>query len=178
MRSEIQLQVYLDDHGPYQARLTVSQEYETFRHLDHYERDENWRYTDAEGHEHHYVNYSLPTLKAKMVRCDGACGDPGHREVKHYRCKICREKVKPGTKFVPAGEHSVPGLRSTRLEVDGVSEMLSLDGEVAIHFVGGVVGRVVSGTNRGRVLSQSWRSRDDWRAELNLLDDLVLTVIE
>lgn len=103
---------YIDSAGPYPFELEISTEIETYRHMGGYVRDPEWIYIDKKGHRHAYdANGALPTLKAKWVPCDGSCGDPTHKEIKHYRCRECREKIKPGTRYEPPGERYVLGPR-------------------------------------------------------------------
>lgn len=85
--------------------------------------NESWRFTDANGHEHHY-EHGYPTLDLVIDEshwCDGTEGiynhDP-HEEIDaaHYECKQCGEVIKPEMD-PPHRPKQIPGMRHVTITV-------------------------------------------------------------
>lgn len=82
--------------------------------------DHNWRFTDAQGHEHFWRD-GYPTLVSvadETYWCPD-CGDD-HTDT-HLECAICGEAIVPGTYF-HAGRQFVPGRTSYRLNGEPITK--------------------------------------------------------
>lgn len=84
--------------------------------------DPEWVWEDDRGHEHRAErsgegSVTYPTLVWVVTKswwCED-CRDM-HDEGE-YRCKLCKQTVKPRTKYRPAGSKTVPGRRTIELTV-------------------------------------------------------------
>lgn len=102
--------------------------------------DERWRFTDSNGHEHHY-DHGYPTLDLVIDREHWCLGNEGlyshdeHMAVdeSHFECKQCREIIEPSQH--PGGwPQHIPGMRTATLKgrrSSGVTvEVLLVDDEL------------------------------------------------
>lgn len=77
-------------------------------------RDDTWRYTDRAGHEHTWDENAYPTL-TWVVDSTYWCADcSDEHEDGHYECRLCGERITPGTTF-DAARRFIPGPRSATL---------------------------------------------------------------
>lgn len=89
-------------------------------------QDQNWRFTDAAGHEHRWVAGSepdmpYPTLKRVVDStywCDG-CREE-HDEA-HLECRLCGEAIEPGMVGPEPFRKFIPGRRSAYLNGQPIS---------------------------------------------------------
>lgn len=94
------MKIYIDDGPELDGELTIDHNSQVMW-SEGPRPDLKWRYTDREGHEHHYgPDNTLPTLRVEYehIPCDGTCGDSGCEgvNVAHYFCPSCGEEVEPG----------------------------------------------------------------------------------
>jgi hypothetical protein len=78
--------------------------------------DKGWRFTDAHGHEHRYVEaaWPYPTL-TEVIDATYWCADcHDEHEDAHLECRICGEHIRPGLRG-PRTE-SVPGRKEWLLD--------------------------------------------------------------
>ena len=97
--------------------------------------DENWRFTDAAGHEHYWTGEPLLMIDGShypsliyvvdewCYRDHGLYGDAsdpdGHPAAAHYECRLCGEHVSPG--MTGPGTTMIPGMRTAYLDDEPVS---------------------------------------------------------
>lgn len=86
-------------------------------------RDDNWRFTDAAGHEHFYVDGYPAYPTVWIVDATFWCGDcEEEHEDGHYECSLCGEQVVPGTKPPSPYPTYIAGMTEITVEYDIGSE--------------------------------------------------------
>lgn len=112
---EFQADVRINSGDPVPGLLRIEQEM-IQEQTNLPQPDMGWTFIDAAGHFHAFsADRELPTLDAHREHkpcdgsCGGLCGGEGFDEV-WYSCRICQEKIKPGS---VAGPHTftVPGFK-------------------------------------------------------------------
>lgn len=85
-------------------------------HTDMPGPDPDWRFVDAQGHGHFYKDKdgAYPTLTWVSVPCTMGHGDDCDAEG-WYECRLCAERIQPGTKAQPPAW--VSGVITYRLRV-------------------------------------------------------------
>ena len=94
--------------------LELNREPLSYTTLHPYERDPDWTFRDAQGHEHDATLATLEWIVTNRYWCSD-CRD--WHEEGEYRCRLCREAVSPGERYIGHGPHYLPGLLEGKLTV-------------------------------------------------------------
>jgi hypothetical protein len=83
--------------------------------------DQQWRYMDRTGHEHHWDNGypTLATVVDETYWCDD-CDD--EHQISHLECPQCHETITPATVPAPPWREYIPGRRSYFLNGEEITQ--------------------------------------------------------
>jgi hypothetical protein len=88
--------------------------------------DPAWRFVDASGHEHAYLDRGYPTLKWVVDEEGYVIVEDGYPDeyppTGHYECGECGEEIKPGMMGPSPFREFIPGMRSYFLDNEAITE--------------------------------------------------------